>query len=274
MELAVTLDPGPGIPVQRAVAVGASARLLHASELFEDHYYPIVWGILRGCGDLMRHKAKRRKHFYHLDHGYFRPGHYDGFYRLTPDALAQPWIDERWPDRWSSLGIEIEPWRIGGRKVVVCPPTDAMAAFYGAESWLNDTLAVLARSTDREIVVRRKGDPTPLSDVLADAHAVVAFNSNAAVEAVIAGVPVFVAPINAAAPVGRTDFARIETPIYPDREPWCWSLAYGQWTLDELKDGVPWKHLPRFESLSASTPARSTLTRWLNTRSASTRASR
>ena len=53
---------------------------------------------------------------------------------------------------------------------------------------------------------------------LEKAHCVVTFNSNVAVEALLAGTPVFVGPHSAALPMGRsvTDLGDIENPAYPD----------------------------------------------------------
>jgi hypothetical protein len=79
-------------------------------------------------------------------------------------------------------------------------------------------------------------------DWLADVHAVVTFNSTAATEAVLAGVPVFVtAPANAARPVSNLDLSKIETPWFPDSDQvhkWACHLAYGQFHTTELADGT------------------------------------
>src|SRR4051794_19753990 len=95
---------------------------------------------------------------------------------------------------------------------------------HNAHSWLGDTPAALRAHTDREIVVRLKPQPgeavIPLADAMAGAHALVTHSSNVAVEAVVAGTPVFVAPSSAAAPMGLTNLAQIEEPVRPDRRPW------------------------------------------------------
>jgi hypothetical protein len=57
------------------------------------------------------------------------------------------------------------------------------------------------------------------------------------------GCPVFVHPDSAASLVGRTDLTDIETPLYPDREPWVRSLAYSQFNEAELCNGDLWRLL-------------------------------
>ena len=65
----------------------------------------------------------------------------------------------------------------------------------------------------------------------------VTHSSTAAVEAVIAGVPVFCEPTCAAAPVGRTDLD-IENPVRPEREAWLAALAWRQFSRDEVSSGA------------------------------------
>jgi hypothetical protein len=78
-------------------------------------------------------------------------------------------------------------------------------------------------------------------------HAVVTFNSIAATESVLAGVPAFVlAPSNAAIPVSNTNLSKIDNPWYPEREQiydWACHLAYGQFHNSELLDGTALKIL-------------------------------
>jgi hypothetical protein len=88
---------------------------------------------------------------------------------------------------------------------------------------------------------------------LQDVHAVVTFNSIAATESIIAGVPVFVlAPCNAARPVANVSLDRVEDPWFPDHDArlaWAHHLAYGQFHIDELKNGTALKILKQTEEL-------------------------
>jgi hypothetical protein len=78
-------------------------------------------------------------------------------------------------------------------------------------------------------------------------HAVVTFNSIAATESILAGVPAFVlAPSNSALPVANTDLSLIDNPRYPDRnllEMWLSHLAYCQFSNAELSDGTAFRIL-------------------------------
>ena len=84
----------------------------------------------------------------------------------------------------------------------------------------------------------------PFEEDLGDAYQVVTYNSNAAVEAVIAGVP------SAAYGMGTMAWdvtsRSVEGPLWRgDRLQWAERLAYTQWTCPEMEAGLAWTHLFR-----------------------------
>jgi hypothetical protein len=70
----------------------------------------------------------------------------------------------------------------------------------------------------------------------------VTYNSNAATEAIFHGIPAFtLAPANAASSVALQDLSQIENPYYADSDKlysWACHLAYGQFHVNEMKDGT------------------------------------
>lgn len=195
------------------------------------------------------------------DRGYFRRvfatwlprGADGGYYRWHLNAFQMTKIDDVPDDRWRALlpgnsvdgrRLELRPWRKGGSHILFAEAggTD-YADLHCSRDWGKQTVEQLRQLTGRKIVVRDKESKIPLSEELADAHALVTHGSIAAVEAVIMGCPVFVHPSSAAALVGQTDLANIEFPIYPDRERWLHSLAYCQFNEAELVDGTLWRLL-------------------------------
>ena len=74
----------------------------------------------------------------------------------------------------------------------------------------------------------------------------VTHSSNIAVEAAISGIPVFVSSTSACEPIGLTDFSKIESPIYPDREAWLAHLSYSQFYFEEF-GAVVFLKLRKFE---------------------------
>ena len=69
------------------------------------------------------------------------------------------------------------------------------------------------------------------------------WSSNPATHAVINGVPVFVGPDSLSFDVGCPNLASINAPVMPDRTQWLNDLAYTEWTLDEIEQGLPLNRL-------------------------------
>jgi hypothetical protein len=176
-----------------------------------------------------------------------------GMYRFHVNSYQLQQIRDAPDDRLKRYPVTLAPWSKPGRHIVVAEPSETYQRFHGIEGWTERTLDALDQITDRPVIVRdkemqRRGtDGMPggrrLRDDLRGAHCLVTHGSNAAVEAVIMGCPVFVHADSAAALVGRTELNEIERPIYPDREPWARSLAYSQWSEREMIDGTLWRHL-------------------------------
>jgi hypothetical protein len=210
-----------------------------------------IWGILGGCAEILKQAIRFKRSYYFVDRAYFRRGSMaqrNTRYRITHNRMQAGNIVPRPADRWQALNIGLSP-RRHGKEILICPPTEFACGFYGAEAtnWLPQTLARLQTLTDRPLVIRTKprpGDGQPSLDAaLRNAWAVVTFNSNVAVDALVAGVPVFTAPYSAAAPIANIDLGTIESPWFPDRRPWCYHLAYCQFKYCEILDGSCWRYL-------------------------------
>ena len=74
---------------------------------------------------------------------------------------------------------------------------------------------------------------------MSDAYAVVNWSSNPATQAVMQGVPVYVGPDSLAFDVGCTNLASINAPVMPDRTQWLNDIAYTEWTIEEISQGIP-----------------------------------
>ena len=244
-------DGGGGNPVIRAFAEGAGCALRYIRQEDPPGGIPVVWGVLRGSNMLLQAARREGRHFFYIDHAYFNRGH-EKNYRISRNRFeAGPLRD--WPqDRLKALDVKLQPWRVGGREIIVCPPTEYFMTAHNCHDWLEQTLTQLKMHTDRPIVIRTKPKPgeevKPLPEALSTAHALVTHSSNVAIEAAVMGTPVFVSPSSAAAPVGLTDLSRIETPLRPKRGHWLAHLAYSQFSFDEIRDGTAWRLLQETET--------------------------
>lgn len=198
---------------------------------------------------IVKWRASKRPWVY-WDRGYFDrvfatclPNGDDmGMYRWHVGSFQLGAIRSVPDDRWkqSKASKVLRPWQKGGRHIVIAAPTRTYARFHRCENWIADTIDALARVTDRQLVIRDKEQykRRPIQMDIEDAHCLVTHASNAAVESVILGCPVFVHLDSAAALVGQTDLKKIETPVYPERQQWLNALAYSQFCERELVDGT------------------------------------
>lgn len=218
-------------------------------------YYPDDTVPIVGCTPSLRPLIDawnaRGRTWVYWDRGYFfrifatwlPRGNNGGMYRWHVNSFQLQQIRDVPPDRFNAHPPPVKPWAKGGRHIVIAAPTFPYSAFHRTERWTDETVDALCRATDRPLIIRAKTSQRPLADELKGAHALVSHGSNAAVEAVIMGCPVFVDKSSAAALVGQTDLTKIERPIYPDRQPWLNALAYNQFNEAELTNGTLWNLL-------------------------------
>jgi hypothetical protein len=218
-----------------------------------DYIIPIV-GCTPELKPLIQEWQSTGRTWIYWDRGYMRRvfatdlpvGSDGGYYRWHVNSFQMLRIDDVPDDRWKAMKTDLWPWHKDGKHIVVAEPSPTYARFHGIEGWTKRTVERLKELTKRPLVLRDKEmqrSGRKLHDDLKNAHALVAHGSNAAVEAVVMGCPVFVNQCSAAALVGKTDLIGIEQPIYPDREPWVRSLCYNQFNEQELTNGFLWRNI-------------------------------
>jgi hypothetical protein len=176
------------------------------------------------------------------------------------------------PDRWNQLGLQLQPWRCDGRHILLLGQTQHG---YGTQhlsvainNWFEKIVRQLRGMTDRpivfrphpnektvpsvkgsDLVVRKRG--RKLKEDLEGAWCCVAKTTNAVVEAVVRGIPVLTDdPMCMGYPVASHNFADVENPLITERAQWAYDLAYTQWNIEELRKGLPWRHLRPHLSVS------------------------
>jgi hypothetical protein len=231
--------------------------------VYESSKNPIV---LRG---ILKHKImkqcwKDQRTFYYVDSGYFgnqksdqNPMGWKYWHRVVKNNLQHGEIIPRPADRWEKFGLKLEDWKREGRKILIAKPDAKPCKFYGIDldQWVEQTVNTIKQHTDRPIEIRERApnridriQNSTLKEALDnDVFALVTFNSVAATESIMYGIPVFtMAPCNAASPVASQDLSLIETPYYPEKDKvfaWACHLAYGQYHVSEFKSGQAYRML-------------------------------
>jgi hypothetical protein len=211
----------------------------------------LTYGEERGLRVMLDRVIAQGREWVYVDNGYFKWGHFSGYYRVTHNAYMRDGTGKGSDRRWRRLGLSIKPWQRGGSFILVCPPPARFATLrrFDEKAWLEITLAILRTHTDREIRIREKPSKrecraNPIQQAIKGAHALVSHSSNAAAEVLIEGYPVFCTDPCASSIMGESDLSKIESPRYPDgREQWACDLAAGQWTIAEMRDGTCWREL-------------------------------
>ena len=224
-----------------------------------DGMTPVLRGILKY--KIMQKCLADNKDFYYVDSGYVgnnigtrNPMGNKLYHRIVRNDLQHTTIVPRPSDRWQALGIQMQP-RKFGRKIIVAAPDEKPCRYYGIDQqqWIDQTVAEIKTHTDRPIEIRQRAPKridrvatAPLHQILSsNVHALVTYNSIAAVEAIFAGVPAFaLAPSHVADPVASKDLSQIERPVWANQDTldaWCHSLAYGQYHVRELRDGTAFR---------------------------------
>ena len=219
----------------------------------------------------MRQCQKDNRDFYYVYSGYFgngvssvNPNGHKLWHRIVLNDLQHTGFYNFPSDRLQRTGIKIKPWRNTGSTIIVAAPDEKPCKCYGIDldTWIENTVTTLKQHTDRPIVVRSRAKSridrvisNTFEEVLADAYAVVTYNSVAGVEAVLNGVPAFVlAPTHAAASVAKTNLAEIENPARPDYVyEWACYLAYCQFHVSELKSGTAISMLREYDKIYRNT---------------------
>jgi hypothetical protein len=228
--------------------------------------------VIRGIsqGKHIRRCTQNNRDFYYTDTGYLAnyigPGNPTGvklWHRIVKNSLQHHTIRECPPDRWQTLlaqdkRLEWRGWKNYDKKILLVVPNAKSCVHYGIdiETWKNTTVDEIKKFSNLPIEIRYKASRRERNNgyTIYDAfdsgvYATVTFNSIAALESVLYGIPAFVSVPCAASPLASTDLSQLANPVKPDIDlilKQCYSLAYGQFTLEEMYNGTAWKLLQKF----------------------------
>jgi hypothetical protein len=246
--------------VAKAVLAGTRGHAVPPLELLDGP--AICYGILRGCGDIIRKAFNSTQDFYHIDHGYLKRVDWSdsgslsyGHFRVTKNALSMFGTLPRHTSdtRFKALNVEYKPLSVG-RSIVVCELTGLFSQNHpwmklNKEEWLEGVLRQLRRHTDRPVVVKDKTSGK-LTDLLSDAYCLVCHSSNAAIEAAISGVPCIALGESICNQLGPSAIKDIEMVSTIAKSEWedlrmnvFYTAANNQFTLSELAQEATWDRL-------------------------------
>jgi hypothetical protein len=173
-------------------------------------------------------------------------------------------------DRVRLLGLQVKPWKYDGEYILVCGQHDKSLQWKdmpAMATWVHDTITFIRAQTDRPIIFRphprcplpaiehdfkhvKRQEPLQIKGSYDDFDmqfnniwATVSWSSNPAIHSIINGVPAFTGPSSLAFDVAEQNLRNIENPLYGDRTQWLNDYAHTEYTIGEISQGIPLKHL-------------------------------
>ena len=155
-------------------------------------------------------------------------------------------------DRFRKNFGELNPWKEDGKYILVMGQIagDASLGRVDLTSWYEMIAKTLKEKYGKPVFFRphphtKPGKKNfmpkipvhsvPLQEALDEAFAVVTYNSNSAVDAVISGIPAW--SFDEGSMAYAVTSHDVHVVVRPEREEWAARLAHCQWSLDELVSG-------------------------------------
>lgn len=193
-----------------------------------------------------------------------------GLNGINRDAYFSEQNNDR--SRADSLGLVCKPWRSNGDFILICGQHDKSLQWQDMPSisnWFLETYDEIRKHTERPIVFRPhprcrlehierglkhvyRQEPVKIGGSyddfdmgFDDVHCTISYSSNPGIHSILSGVPAFVSTHSLAYPVANDiDFMHdVEQPMMPDRQQWLNDYAHTEYTIEEISQGIPLKHL-------------------------------
>ena len=237
----------------QAFMLGCNGRLSSWDSEEQKDNPLVIRGLGGGSRKAIQHCWETGRTFYAIDTGYFGNARSKTkiWHRVTKNALQQTGsIIERPGDRLKKFKYRKFK---NGNKIMLVPPSDKVMKLFGQldpETWVENVKTELQKHTDRPIEIRLKPNRTeristkPLEAALDDnVYCLVTYNSIAALEALMYGVPAIALGPNCATALCNTELSEINSlnrPTEDEMYALMKHLSYCQFTRDEMMNGYAW----------------------------------
>ena len=216
----------------------------------------VIRGLGGGSRRAIQHCWETGRQFFAIDTGYFGNAGSKTkiWHRVTKNALQHtgPIVD-RPNDRLKTF--EYNRFK-NGSKILLVPPSDKVMRLFNQpnpEIWVENVIEELKKYTDRPIEVRLKPirrervSTNSIEFALAaDVHCLITYNSIAALESLMVGVPAIALGPNCATVLCNTSLEEVEHLNKPSQEEMYMlmkHLSYCQFTREEMINGYAWSIL-------------------------------
>jgi hypothetical protein len=199
-----------------------------------------------GNGKLLTDLIDNNLPFWFIDSGYTNFVESNKkWHRLVRNHLHVTKYFDAPADRLINFTTFPRPWRKSGENILIIEPGEFSAAIFHVDidQWRNNIENEIKKFSDKKILIREKipkKQRQNLYDELlqGDYYCVVTINSNAATEAIWAGIPAITLDQHVTNPVTRSRISDINDLYRGPLGNWLSYLSYCQFTYDELINGT------------------------------------
>lgn len=248
------------IDIQELLVAGSNNEL--TTDVDQTEKPLVVRGIIKK--DTIRKCIETGRDFYYIDTGYIgnfpSKGNTSGkkiWHRIVKNNVQHCEPLNVPQDRWDQLTLQDSNlkwmgWKNFNQKILLVLPNPKACKYYNVDydTWVLETTNAIRIYSDLPVEIRVKGSRSyrnheySIYDAFeTGVYATVVFNSIAAIESVLYGIPAFVSVPCAASTLASDNLSNLSTPFYPDIETISKqvnTMAYGQFTLEEISNGTAW----------------------------------
>jgi hypothetical protein len=201
--------------------------------------------------NLLIHRIKNKLPFWFIDSGYtnFIESN-KKWHRLVCNHIHVQNSFDAPVDRLGLLSTFPQKWRNDGHYILIIEPGYFSSKIFGVniDQWKKDIETEIKKHTDRPIKIREKINKKIRKNLYRelcdeDYHCVINLNSNAATEAIWAGIPAITLDNHITNSVTTNKISDINNLPKPHLANWLCMLSYSQFTYEELMDGTAYKIL-------------------------------
>jgi len=210
----------------------------------------------------------------------------EAYFGETSKSSVNNWLRNASKYRQKRFELDLQPWKetAPNKYILICTQhnkSHQWRSMPAVDKWLEEQIKQIRKYTNRDIKIRphprspidpnvirslnfeyknvdlqypkrymQTYDEFDYDNALEGAHCVISHSSNPGLQAITAGVPVFVSKDSLAYDVSNKDYSRIEDLYRPDRTKWFNDVLYTEYFLDEIESGLPLvRLLPKLEKL-------------------------
>ena len=215
----------------------------------------LIRGLSGKCQEAIKDCIANGRTFYYLDTGYLGNFKHKTYHRITKNGMQNlSEIRKRPHDRLNKIGYHFPEKKKRGDEILICPPSSKVMKFYGEDpdKWMYNTVKEIRKFTDRPINMRDKPTRTErissdtIWDALDKAYVLITYNSIAATEAMLHGVPAIALAANSASALCNTKISDLNDLYIPQKQDvieFAAHLSYCQFTPQEMLSGFAWEML-------------------------------